>query len=378
MAQILVINDDPAILLLAHDFLSQQGYEVALASDGEEGIRKAKSLRPAIVLCDRIMPKVSGLEVCQQIKADPELSTTFIILLTSRTDIQDRIAGFDSGADDFLTEPIDGNELSARIRAAMRLYRLNQDLVEQKRLLEAELHEASDYVRSLLPQAVEQPIKIECRFLPSLQLGGDCFDYYWLDPDYLLLFLLDVSGHGLGAALPSVTILNLLRSQMLPDVNFYRPETVLTALNENFQMTEQHNKYFTIWYGVYNCRTRQLFYASAGHPPAVLVSQPSPSFSQPCIQRLDTPNPPIGFFSEISFVSSRCTIPEHSLLYIFSDGIYDGINLSDADSWGLDPFVNLLAQNSAASLDDLLDQVKTINHTQTFPDDLSLLRVSLP
>ncbi len=373
MTQILVIDDDPAILLLAQRSLSDQGYDVALANNGEEGVRKAKSLRPAVVLCAWIMPQLSGVEVCQQIKADPNLSTTFIILLTPRTDIQDRIEGFDSGADDFLTKPVDVNEMNARIRAAMRLYRLNQDLVEQKRLLEAELHEASDYVRSLLPNPVDQPIKIECRFLPSLQLGGDCFDYYWLDPDYLLIFLLDVSGHGLGAALPSVTILNLLRSQMLPDVNFYRPETVLTALNENFQMTEQHNKYFTIWYGVYNCQTRQLLYASAGHPPAILISGRTPAL----VQRLDTPNPPIGLFSDITFVSDRCTIPEQSLLYIFSDGIYDGVNLSNVQGWGLDPFIDLISQQPAVSLDYLLEQVKTINQTQTFPDDLSLLRFSV-
>ncbi|MGP1383299.1 MAG: PP2C family protein-serine/threonine phosphatase [Thainema sp.] len=374
MAQILVIDEDPAILLLAQRSLSHQGYEVALANNGEEGVRKAKSLRPAVVLCDQIMQGLSGLEVCQQIKADPALSTTFIILLTARTDIQDRIEGFDSGADDFLTKPVDVNEMNARIRAAMRLYRLNQDLVEQKRLLEAELHEASDYVRSLLPKPANHPIKVECHFLPSLQLGGDCFDYYWLDPDYLLIFLLDVSGHGLGAALPSVTILNLLRSQMLPDVNFYRPETVLATLNENFQMTEQHNKYFTIWYGVYNCQTRQLLYASAGHPPAILVSDQVPVH----VQRLDTPNPPIGFFSDVMFVSDRCTIPEQSLLYIFSDGIYDGVNLSNAKDWGLDRFVELISQQPSESLESLLDQVKTINQTQTFPDDLSLLRFSLP
>lgn len=373
MTQILVIDDDPAILLLAQRSLSNQGYDVALANNGEEGVRKAKSLRPAVVLCAWIMPQLNGLDVCQRIKADPNLSTTFIILLTARTDIQDRIEGFDSGADDFLTKPIDINEMNARIRAAMRLYRLNQDLVEQKQLLETELHEASDYVRSLLPKPVDQPIKVECRFLPSLQLGGDCFDYYWLDPDYLLIFLLDVSGHGLGAALPSITILNLLRSQMLPDVNFYRPETVLTALNENFQMTEQHNKYFTIWYGVYNCQTRQLLYASAGHPPAILVSDRVPAQ----IQRLDTPNPPIGFFSDITFVSDRCTVPEQSLLYIFSDGIYDGVNLSNSKSWGLDPFIDLISQQPAIALDHLLEQVKTINQTQTFPDDLSLLRFSV-
>src|SRR6476469_8572973 len=272
MPRILVIDDDPVIRLVLTRNLQNQGYEVAIARNGEEGIELAEQMRPALIICDWMMPGRDGLEVCRQVKANSDLSTTFFILLTSRGEVEDRVRGLDSGADDFLSKPIEMNELKARVRAGLRLHQTTQDLQTQKQLLEAELAEAADYVRSLLPDPLSDFPAINACFIPSRQLGGDCFDYFWLDPDYLAIYLLDVSGHGLGSALPSISVLNLLRSQSLPGVNFYLPDRVLSGLNETFQMSGHNERYFTIWYGVYNQTKRQLAYASAGHPPAILLS----------------------------------------------------------------------------------------------------------
>ena len=272
MSKILIIDDDPAVLKLVQRALRQQGHEVWVASNGREGLEQAQTLSPALIICDWMMPYIDGLEVCRRVKADPQLSTTFFILLTAKIGLDDRVEGLNTGADDFLSKPIEIVELQARVRAGLRLHQVSQDLQRQKNLLEAELAEAAAYVGALLPAPLQGDITIESRFIPSRQLGGDCFDYFWLDPDVLVLYLLDVSGHGLGAALPSILVLNLLRTQALPNVSFYQPEAVLAALNDAFQMSHQNEKYFTIWYGVYRLSRRQLTYASAGHPPAVLLA----------------------------------------------------------------------------------------------------------
>jgi phosphoserine phosphatase RsbU/P len=372
--QILVIDDDPIARLLLQRALHSQGYEVTVAADGQEGIQQANQLRPDLIICDWMMPIVNGLEVCRQIKANPELSTIFFILLTARGSVEDRIEGLDTGADDFLTRPIEIAELQARVRSGLRLHQVTQDLQRQKNLLESEFAEAVVYVRSLLPPPLSGKISIDARFIPSLRLGGDCFDYYWLDPDYLVIYLLDVSGHGLGAALLSVAILNLLRSQSLPDVNFYQPHDVLRALNETFQMTSQNQKYFTIWYGIYNRAKRQLTYASAGHPPAILVSHPPAESVQ--VRQFRTPVIPVGMDSNAQFMSYRYTIPPHSLLYIFSDGLYE-LNQTGGDIWGLDAFIDLLSQQQATiDLDIILQQICALNQVKTFNDDVSLLRVN--
>lgn len=289
MFKILIIDDDPTIRMVLKRALQKQGYDVTLATSGEEGITLAQQVNPALIICDWMMPQLSGIEVCRLLKATPQFSTTFFILLTAKGEVADRVMGLDAGADDFLSKPIDINELKARVRAGLRLHQLNQDLQiqkqaleilnqdlqTQKQILEAELAEAVDYVRSLLPAPLFENITTEALFIPSAQLGGDCFDYYWLDDDNLVIYFLDVSGHGVGSALLSVSVLNVLRSQSLPNTNFLQPNEVLKTLNNAFPMNEQGDKYFTIWYGVYHLSQRRLIYASAGHPPALLMSSTS-------------------------------------------------------------------------------------------------------
>ncbi|OCR02883.1 regulator [Oscillatoriales cyanobacterium USR001] len=375
MFQILVIDDDTAVQELLRRTLKKEGYEVTVASNGEEGIAQAKHLCPALIICDWIMPRLTGIEVCRQVKANPDLSTTQFFLLTSLGSVADRVKGLDAGADDFISKPIELNELKARVRAGLRLHQLSRDLQIAKELLEAELAEAAEYVRSLLPDSFTEPVSVEAKFIPSRQLGGDCFDYFWLDADSLAIYLLDVAGHGLRAALPSVAVLNLLRSRAIPNINYHQPSDVLRSLNTTFQMSYQNDKYFTMWYGVYNRSKHQLVYASAGHPPALLIS---PDGGTTKTKRLKTPGMPVGMFPDAEYLDNSCDIEAASTLYIFSDGVYE-IHQPDGSIWGLDAFTDLLtAYNSQSSnqLDRVLKYVQDLNAKAAFDDDWSLLKVN--
>lgn len=381
MTEILVIDDDPTIRLVLTKALQKQGYNVTVAKNGQEGIEQAQQLRPALIICDWMMPQMDGLEVCRWVKKNPELSTTFFILLTARGEIEDRIIGLDTGADEFLPKPIEINELNARVRAGLRIYQLNQDLRLSKQILEADLADAADYVSSLLPPPLKnEKVTIDARFIPSKQLGGDCYDYNWLDSEHLAIYLLDVAGHGVGPALLSVSVLNVLRSRSLPNTDFSQPNQVLNALNQYFQINNNQrqqyvDKYFTIWYGVYNIINRQLVYASAGHPPAVLISGKTPNNIQ--AQKLKTPGLPIGMFAEAEYVSASSQIEVSSTLYIFSDGVYE-INQPDGNLWTLDGFIEILChyrRNQKANLENLLAYLRTVGVKDTFDDDLSLLQI---
>ncbi len=373
--QILVIDDDPAVQILLKRMLERQGYAVVAASNGEQGIAQALACHPALIICDWIMPGLNGLEVCQCIKADPNLSTTFFILLTSLDSVADRVKGLDAGADDFITKPIEQNELQARVRAGLRLHQSSRDLQTQKQILEAELAEAAEYVCSLLPLPMTQPLNINFRFIPSRQLGGDCFDYYWLDSNYLAIYLLDTAGHGLRATLPSISVLNLLRSRALKGLNYYQPSDVLGALNDTFQMNYQNDKYFTIWYGVYNRAKRQLIYSSAGHPPAILLSSKSSTVTE--VNRLRTPGLPVGMFPQVKYVDGFCDIEEDSILYIFSDGVYE-ITKSDGTVWTLEAFIEMLTNSDhplESKLDQVLNYLIALNSKEAFDDDLSIIQL---
>lgn len=396
MFKILIIDDDPTLRVALRRTLQSQGYDVTVASNGEEGVTLAQLVHPALIICDWLMPDLDGLEVCRRIKGNPELETTFFLLLTAReanSEEEDSlITGLNKGADEFLAKPISNKieELKARVKAGLRLHTLNQKLHTQKQvlevlnqklhtqkqILETELAEASDYVRSLLPSPLTGSITTEALFVPSLQLGGDCFDYHWLDDQNLAIYLLDVSGHGVGSALLSVSVLNVLRSQSLPNTNFHQPSQVLKGLNHVFQMDKQGDKYFTIWYGVYNCLKRQLVYASAGHPPAVLLSGTSISNTQ--LIKLGNPGLPIGMLLDDDFEDNYCNIQENSTLYIFSDGAYE-IYQPDNKIWGIEAFIDLLVdyqKTSISSLDEILHSIQSLTYKNTFDDDLSLLKVN--
>ncbi|MFB2973393.1 sensor histidine kinase [Aerosakkonema sp. BLCC-F183] len=141
MSKILVVEDDSATRLLLKRDLQLEGYEVTVAKNGEEGLQQAVKIRPALILCDWMMPLMDGVEVCRRVKATPELSSTFFILLTARDSIADRVLGLDAGADDFVSKPIEPNELLARVRAGLRVHQYQQQLSEANQQLSQTLQD---------------------------------------------------------------------------------------------------------------------------------------------------------------------------------------------------------------------------------------------
>ena len=114
---ILVVDDDPAILQAYSEILRAEGYEVWEASTGRQGLQAARERRPDLVLLDVMLPDLSGMEVCRQIKADAALTDVFVVLFSGKaTDVADKVDGLETGADDYLVRPLDVNEFLARVR----------------------------------------------------------------------------------------------------------------------------------------------------------------------------------------------------------------------------------------------------------------------
>ena len=116
--RILVIDDEPPMLLGLRDNLELEGYEVLTATDGEQGLQKALTGRPDLIILDLMLPRKSGLEVCRELRA--RANTTPVIMLTARSQETDKVLGLELGADDYITKPFSIAELLARARAVMR------------------------------------------------------------------------------------------------------------------------------------------------------------------------------------------------------------------------------------------------------------------
>jgi len=118
MKRILVIDDEPQMLLGLRDNLELEGYEVVTAADGEQGLSKALSERPDLIILDLMLPRKSGLDVCRELRA--RANTTPVVMLTARSQETDKVIGLELGADDYLTKPFSIAELLARVRAVLR------------------------------------------------------------------------------------------------------------------------------------------------------------------------------------------------------------------------------------------------------------------
>src|SRR5262249_38346122 len=153
------------------------------------------------------------------------------------------------------------------------------------------------------------------------ELGGDAFGYHWVDPDHLAIYLLDVCGHGVGAALLSVSVLNAVRSQGLAGSDPRLPDDALRALNRAFPMDRQNNLFFSMWYGVYRPSKRELRFASGGHPPALLLT--ADTAHAPSVHPLITDAPALGCFDQAAYTPSSVLVPPKARLLVFSDGVFE-------------------------------------------------------
>ncbi|MCC7273546.1 MAG: phosphate regulon transcriptional regulator PhoB [Alphaproteobacteria bacterium] len=117
---VLVVEDEVPLLTLLRYNLEKEGFRVAEARDGEEALVAVKDLEPDLVLLDWMLPLVSGIEVCRQIRRMPEARAVPIVMLTARGEEADKIRGLNSGADDYVTKPFSPSELTARLKAVLR------------------------------------------------------------------------------------------------------------------------------------------------------------------------------------------------------------------------------------------------------------------
>lgn len=347
--------------------------------DPTKAIQTASEIGPTVILQDLVMPEIDGLTLVRFFRAHPRLRDVPLIVLSTKEEATTKAEAFALGANDYLVKLPDKIELIARIRyhskAYINLLQRNEAfeaLAKSQRILSAQIERAAEYVTSLLPMPIlDGSITTMWRFVPSAELGGDSFGYHWIDDDNFALYLLDVCDHGVGPALLSVSALNVLRSQSLPNTDFREPDRVLAALNDTFQMENQNDLYFTIWYGVFNKNAGEIKYASAGHPPALLVSHSGE------VAELKTPNIMIGGMPGVDYKSGSVKLELPSKIYIFSDGVYE-VCKPEGEMWTFGEFKDyLLSLNGVeAEIDRLYEHVRQMNKGETLEDDFSMLTAS--
>jgi serine phosphatase RsbU (regulator of sigma subunit) len=254
--------------------------------------------------------------------------------------------------------------------------RRSREDVRQTEQLDRDLARASSYVMALLPEPqAAGGVRTDWKFVPSARLGGDAFGYFWLDDRAFAIFLIDVSGHGVGAAIHSVSVLNVLRQRALPGVDWNDPGRVLATLNDRFQMDSHNGMLFTAWYGVYDTHTRTIAYSAAGHHAAYLVTPGSPGPSPLGVKAMM-----IGAVPGLPYPVERAPISAGSRLYVFSDGVFE-ITTATGAGWTIADFLPLLTASPAAGLDESERLYRAVHEAAAhgvLEDDFSIVVATFP
>jgi serine phosphatase RsbU (regulator of sigma subunit) len=399
MTKILVVEDEPGIAFGLETDLQAEGYEVTVAGDGVEAIRRTSAEAFDLILLDVMLPHKDGFEVCRELRQTGV--STPIVMLTAKGGEFDKVLGLDLGADDYVTKPFSPRELRARIRAALRHQPgkpANPDLQRQLRV-------ATEVQQRFFPKHRPALATLDyaafCQ--PALGMSGDYYDFLDLGNGRLGLLVADVVGKGVPAALLMASIHASVRTRarLFQD----RCGELLLHLNELLYESTDPGVFATVFYAVYDESSRVLTYANAGHEPPILLrnqrktaavsnvplEDPASAFADSrcasaafahlraaesdCV-RLDSQTTPAGLCQSIPALQSAVQLDPGDWLLIFTDGITEARNTDD-EEFGTDRLLAAMDGNRDRRAEEALDQILAAlsNHSRGVPqsDDVTLI-----
>jgi PAS domain S-box-containing protein len=251
----------------------------------------------------------------------------------------------------------------------------SRELADKQARLDEDLQAAAGIQRALLPEQLPNRPEIEMlwHFEPSQHIGGDIFEAFMLDKDHLLLYMVDVSGHGVPSALVTVSVHDMLEphSGLIIDAegNITPPGQVLSQLDKQYPL-ERFDKHFTIAYAVLNLPQGELVYSTAAHPPPVLLR------SSGDLELLEAGGSLIGLDMDMPFEEGRLTLKPGDQLLLYTDGVVEYQNAA-GELFGQEKFLGVLAQDPGSSMSGIFEaldrELKAFAHGTPPADDVSLL-----
>lgn len=339
--RVLVVDDSPAHRKVLSMQLTRAGYQVILAESGAEALRICREDEPDIVLSDWMMPGMSGPEFCAAFRRLPRRGYGYFILLTSKTDKSDIAFGLENGADDFLCKPVSSAELLARLSAAERILRMQEDLtasnaqltqtLERLRAIQAEHERDLNDARRLHEGLLRQNggrlggFDISLLLRPAGHVGGDLVGFFPIDGRRVGIYAIDVSGHGVAAALLTARLAAYLNGagdqnvalQMTP-LGLYdaRPPAELVGYFNHMLLTEMRtDAYMTMVYAELDFLSGKGRLVQAGHPHPLIQR------STGKIERIGQGGIPVGVFESATYDEVPFHLAPGDRLLIASDGI---------------------------------------------------------
>lgn len=395
--RILVVDDSRAQLRVLSAILKRWGYDVFEATSGADALDFLSRHDVDLILSDWMMPGMSGLQFCKELRSKSGGHYVYFILLTLRNAREDVATGLSAGADDFLSKPLDVNELRARIAAGERLIATQRELYEKNALLEdtlgelqvvydgiaRDLVEARHLQQSLVPDEYLRFNGADVSFLlrPSGHVGGDLVGVFEVSETRLGLYAIDVSGHGIAAALMAARLAGYL-TRAKPENNLaltldaegHRAMRPVEELCQEFnriileEMTTE--LYCTMMVADCDLTTGHLKIAQAGHPRPLLQQADGK------VAFLGDGGQPVGLFEDAKFELLELQLKPGERLMLYSDGVTECATPDDVmlDQKGLAEIIRRDASlRGPGLLDALLWELVEYSETEEPADDVSAI-----
>ncbi len=306
---VLIVDDDPTTTVMLKHILQQVGFQTACATSGDEGITLARSLRPDLILLDVHLPDKNGFSVCRDIRSNPETADTPIIFISANEEVSSKVLGFEAGGVDYVTKPLAGIEVIARVKTHLRLKHAFDTLA---RLQAERIERIAATQHMILPSPASFPF---ARFAVSFkQIQGAGGDFYDVIPvgDFLVDYVIaDASGHDLEASLWTTAMKTLLHEHARP---LYDPSEILLAINNSLCSVMPEGLFFTVLYARLNRQTGRLTLVNGGHPPAICLKGNTATVVR---QTGDV----IGSFSDASFETTEMFLEKGDRFALYTDGL---------------------------------------------------------
>jgi len=366
--RIVVIDDNANDLQVTRRFLERRGYDAVPALSGEEGLRLARQVLPDAFVIDYRMPVMDGFEVTRQVKADPELHTIPVLMLTGSDASQTVVEGLGAGADDFVTKGSDTEVLVARLRALLRVKAYQDQLRRMNQAMTRDLQIARRVQEALVPQRtfVSPRLEIRSAYIPSATLSGDFYDYF-LQDGKSYLFVADVSGHGLPAAILVSLLKSYIHTETTPDGSLAE---FMARLNDFLFSVSLPTQFATAALFRLN-EDRQVVYANAAHPPFLLYRRATGETTL-----LEQPSNLLGAMPNMAFEEHSLSVAPGDTLFVYTDGLTDRVN-EHGDFYSIERVARLIEGSRDADLGAVYDAIYADVHdfttSEEFKDDIAFV-----
>ena len=366
--RIVVVDDNANDVQVTKRFLERRGFDAVPALSGEEGLHLAEQLAPDAIVVDYRMPGMDGFEFTRRLKADPQLQTIPVLMLTGSDSSEHVVQGLGAGADDFVTKGSDTEVIAARLHALLRVKAYQDQLRRMNSQMKRDLQIARRVQEALVPERVfcAPGIEIRSAYIPSEVLSGDFYDYF-LQDGLLYLFVADVSGHGLPAAI----LVSLLKSYIHTEAAANRSLAhFMTDLNDFLFSASLPTQYATATFFRVN-QDGELAYSNAAHPPFLLYQR-----EQGRALVLEQPGNLLGAMPGMPFEEHALKVSPGDTLFVYTDGLTDRCS-ANGEFYAIDRVASLLERFGKAELSTVFDSiyadVTEFRSTEEFRDDIAFV-----